>query len=247
LAQTAFERELEIFRAEEETAQQYFFSYLSVRNLAGTNAEVLSTMNATPLFWITTHHAMLLATFVALGRIFDQNSKHNIDSLMSVVSKDISTFSMTALAARKQAAALTEAEAATYVVGKHALNAGDLRNLRKQIASWRRVYEARYRDIRHRVFAHKALANLSEVNELLAKAKVDEMKELFAFMSALYTALWEAFHNGEEPVLNAQNFVLPPDPAPGRQMLPGETVYREGHAVLKWVLEGALASKQGRT
>jgi hypothetical protein len=33
-AQGSFEKELEIFRTEEEVAQQYFFAYLSVRNLA---------------------------------------------------------------------------------------------------------------------------------------------------------------------------------------------------------------------
>jgi hypothetical protein len=56
VAETEFERELEIFRTEEETAQQYFFSYLSVRSLAATNGDVLKMINTTP--WITAHHAM---------------------------------------------------------------------------------------------------------------------------------------------------------------------------------------------
>jgi hypothetical protein len=70
--------ELEIFRTEEETAQQYFFAYLSVRSMAAENSDVLKMMNMNPLFWVTAHHAMLLSTFVALGRIFDLQSKHNI-------------------------------------------------------------------------------------------------------------------------------------------------------------------------
>jgi AbiU2 len=68
--------ELEIFRTEEETAQQYFFAYLSVRSMAAENSDVLKMMNINPLFWVTAHHAMLLSTFVALGRIFDLKSKH---------------------------------------------------------------------------------------------------------------------------------------------------------------------------
>jgi hypothetical protein len=231
VAETEFERELEIFRTEEETAQQYFFSYC---RLAATNDDVLKMMNTTPLFWITTHHAMLLSVFVALGRIFDRNSKHNINNLMSTASKELSAFSLAALVARKRAAGLTQEEAAAYVIGKHELTPSDLRHLRKKIASWRRVYEDRYSDVRHKVFAHKALSNLAEVNELLAKTKIDEMKALFAFMSALHSTLWEAFHNGLQPSLNVRDFVLPPDPPiPGQQMLPGETVYREGHAALK--------------
>jgi hypothetical protein len=62
-----FEIELEVFRTEEETAQQYFFCYLSVRSLAAKSAAVLAAMNTAPLFWITTHHAMLLSAIIALG------------------------------------------------------------------------------------------------------------------------------------------------------------------------------------
>jgi hypothetical protein len=232
---TSFERELEIFRTEEEVAQQYFFAYLSVRGLAAANSDVLKMMNTTPLFWATTHHAMLLSAFGALGRIFDKKSKHNIDSLMSAASKDLSAFSKAALAARKRAAGLTQQEAAAYVAGKHELTHNDLRCLRKKIAFWRRVYEDRYKDVRHKVFAHKALSDVTEANAILAKTKIAEMKTLFAFMSALYSELWEAFHNGRRPSLNdVRDFVLPPDP--GQDVLPGETVYREGHAVLKSLL-----------
>jgi hypothetical protein len=36
---------------------------------------------------------VLLSAFVALGRIFDQDSKHNIDSLMVIASKEFAVFS----------------------------------------------------------------------------------------------------------------------------------------------------------
>jgi hypothetical protein len=169
VAQTEFEKELEIFRTEEETAQQYFFSYLSVRSLAARNPDVLRVMNTAPLFWITTHHAMLLSAFVALGRIFDQDSKHNIDRLMVTASKELAAFSKANLAARKKSAGLTQKEAADYVSDKHELTPKDIRALRKEIAAWRRIYEGRYREVRHKVFAHKALSDLAEVNKLFGK------------------------------------------------------------------------------
>src|SRR5258707_182993 len=113
----AFVDELELFRTEEEVAQQYFFCYLSVRTLAAAEPEVLKTINATPLFWITTHHAMLLSAFVALGRIFDQDKKslHNIDKLIKAVSDDLQAFTRPALAARKLAAGISAEDAAAYV------------------------------------------------------------------------------------------------------------------------------------
>jgi hypothetical protein len=45
-----FLRELEIFRTEEESAQQFFFAYLSVRALAAENPDVALD---TPFVWPT--------------------------------------------------------------------------------------------------------------------------------------------------------------------------------------------------
>jgi hypothetical protein len=194
-------------------------------------------MNAAPLFWITTDHAMLLSAIVALGRIFDQDSKHNIGKLMATALENLALFSKAALAARRVSAGLTKAAAAKYVADKHELTAPDVRALRKEIAAWRRIYEDRYRDVRHKIFAHKGVSNVQEANELLAKTSVDQLKALFAFLSALYSALWELFHNGREPSLSIREFVLPPDPpAPRRDKLPGEIVYRAGHAALMSML-----------
>ena len=113
-ADAAFGEELGIFRTEDETAQQPFFAYLSARELAASNHDVLEAMN-TPLFWLTTYHAMLLAAFVGLGRVFDQQPGHNIDRLMVVNSKDLTVFSTSALAKRKQGAGLSIKEAGIYV------------------------------------------------------------------------------------------------------------------------------------
>jgi AbiU2 len=242
MPQTAFEEELEVFRTEEETAQQYFFCYLSVRTLAAKNPAVLEAMNRTPLFWITTHHAMLLSAIVALGRIFDQDSKHNINSLMSTTSKSLALFSKSALAARKEAAGLTKQQAAAYVSDKYELTPQDVRALRRKIAEWRRLYESGYREIRHKVFAHKEVSDVDETHDLWAKTSVDELKALFAFLNALYTALWELFYNGRQPLLTVRTFVLPPDSAVnGREMSPGEKVYGECQAVLTSMLSNPVA------
>jgi hypothetical protein len=230
----AFVDELELFRTEEEVAQQYFFCYLSVRTLAAAQAEVLKTINDTPLFWITTHHAMLLSAFVALGRIFDQDKKslHNIDKVIKAVSDDLQAFTRPALAVRKQAAGLSADDAAAYVGDAYELTPVDVRDIRKQVARWRQVYEARYRDIRHGVFAHKSL-NRADTDALMAKTNIEEMKSLFGFLHVLHGALWQAYFNGRKPDLAIPEFVLPPVPVPrGGSMKAGERVFREGHEVL---------------
>jgi putative SOS response-associated peptidase YedK len=131
-------------------------------------------------------------------------------------------------------AGLTHEQAVEYVADAHELTTRDLRALRKEIALWRRVYNERYRDVRHKVFAHKELSDIDEVNKLLAKTNVDEMKKLFAFLSAVYSAFWELFYNGREPVLSPHTFVLPPKA--GQEKSSGETVYVEGHSALMSML-----------
>lgn len=240
-AEAAFEQELEIFRKEEETAQQHFFAYLSVREHAASDIEVLRAMNTAALFWLTTHHALLVSTFIALGRIFDQNSAHNIDSLMALASKNLSAFSKPALAKRKEKAGLTKGEVAAYVSDAFEPTTGDFRALRKEIKAQRVIYEARYRDIRDKVFAHNEIFDLDVANQLLANTRVDEMKALFGFLHALYEALWQLFQNGRKLGLNARAFVLPPSSMAGAQMLPGEKVFREGQRVLAHVMQGLKA------
>ena len=64
-----FESELTIFNKEQQIAQQYFLSYLSLRSIAASNSDVLRWMNATPLFWLMVETAMLQSMFIVLGRI----------------------------------------------------------------------------------------------------------------------------------------------------------------------------------
>jgi hypothetical protein len=78
-----------------------------------------------------------------------------------------------ALALRKQAAGVSAEDAAAYVDGSYELTPADVREIRKQVAHWRRVYEARYRDIRHGVFAHKGL-DQAGADALMAKTNVEE-------------------------------------------------------------------------
>jgi hypothetical protein len=56
-----------------------------------------------PLFWITTHKAMLVAPFASLSRVFDQKSEHNLDRMIRVAAADLTIFSKDALQSRREA------------------------------------------------------------------------------------------------------------------------------------------------
>lgn len=52
-AEADFERELEVFRTEAETAAQFFYAYLDIHGCAGADKAVYRLLNTAPLFWNT--------------------------------------------------------------------------------------------------------------------------------------------------------------------------------------------------
>jgi hypothetical protein len=221
--------ELKIFHAEEAAAQQYFFAYVTVGEMAAADSELLKLIHLHPWFWTSAHHAMLLATFVALGRIFDPGSPHNIGTLMKAVSADTREFSCDALKDRLIEKGLSPEEAAEHAGHAHELTKTEVRELKKKVECWRRVYEANYDAIRNKVFAHKELSSAQEIDVLFAKTSVDELKKLFKFLSSLRLALWAAYENGVAANLECYD----------QDMFVGERVRREGEKILKLMLEGS--------
>lgn len=96
-AATDFENELEIFRTEADSAAQYLYAYLSIHETAGRRRSVHALLNTAPLFWNTNLSALQAGTFIVLGRIFDQDSSHNVDRLLHVAQRNLGLFSKTAL------------------------------------------------------------------------------------------------------------------------------------------------------
>ncbi len=79
-AEQAFIRELEIFRSEAQAGAQFLYAYLAFNAIIGKNRKALDLVNETPLLWKTSMGALQTSLFIVLGRIFDQSSKHNIDT-----------------------------------------------------------------------------------------------------------------------------------------------------------------------
>jgi hypothetical protein len=225
------DRAIEIFRKEEEEAQQSLFAYLGVRTLLAERPDLVDMVNRNSMYWITSQHALLVNAFIALGRVFDQTSNHNIDLLLKMVETNLAMLNRDALRERKEQV-ISADQAAEYVLDKHATTIEDVRGMRSEVKKWRKIYEAVYRPVRHN-FAHKRTANIEEVNALLAKTNIDEMKAMLGFLHSLHEGLRELYLNGRNPLpLPNVTFVLPPAQKPQRQYHPGEKAYREAQAVL---------------
>jgi hypothetical protein len=202
-----FERELEIFRTEAESAAQFLYAYLAIHATAADKRAVFDLLNTAALFWNTNLGALQTATFIVLGRMFDQNSNHNIDRLLGFAQKNPGIFSKVALAIRKQGQSATPPDWLNdYLATSYVPKKSDFRRLRTLVKKHRKIYEARYRDIRHQWFAHKELADPATIGALFAKTNTRELQRLVTFLGSLYDALCELFVNGRKPVLRPRRY-----------------------------------------
>ena len=243
-----FEAELEVFRQEAESAVQFFYAWLSVHQVASRNETVEDLLNAAPLFWNTALGALQSSAFIALGRIFDQErDTHNIDCLIRLAQINPDIFSLEALAERKRRLAPTANEwLAEYLKNAHVPTHDDFRRLRKHVAARRKIYEANFRPVRHKVFAHKHLSHQVDQQALFAKVSVPEIQQVLVFLRRLHQALWDLLLNRRKPVLRPARYsvtqMLALPKANGASLQ--ERLTREAERFLKSTAKAVEGSRQ---
>ena len=206
---TLFDAELEVFRKEAEAAIQFLYGYLAVHAVAADHTSVHKLLNQAPLFWNTSLGALQTAAFMALGRIFDQKSPHNLDVLIRMAQKHPDIFSKTGLGRRKQGTNPTPPEwLDDYLRNAYEPTSQDFRRLRTHIHKWRKIYESNYRDIRHKLFAHKELSEQAETDAVFQKANVKELQRMSVFLGSLHDAFWQLFFNGRKPILRPRRYSI---------------------------------------
>ncbi|MGD0498664.1 MAG: hypothetical protein ABSC23_09545 [Bryobacteraceae bacterium] len=197
-----FARQLEIFRVEAESGAQFFYSYLAVHELAKRQRRVFRLLDRDALFWNTLLGGAQTGAIMTLGRIFDHRSPHNINTLIRLMNQHRGVFSKPALGRRKQGndpqppAWLPE-----YLCTAYEPTNADFRRIADYVKKYRRIYEAKYREVRNQLYAHKQAADPASIATLVKGTSIKEMERVFTFLLQLHQALQELFVNGRKPVL----------------------------------------------
>jgi len=198
----AFLDELESLRRDSEGCIQYWYTLSSIRLAAHKHQGVKTRLDNDWLFWNTVSSSLQVSTFIAMGRVFDQNSPHNIDRLIGNAQRNIKIFSREALERRKIEGSPNAPEwIDEYMLSTYEPCQEDFRKLRKHIKRYRAIYESNYRDIRHKVYAHKEVIDDHEVAQLFAVTNIKEMQKMMIFLKRIHECLWQLFYNGRKPVL----------------------------------------------
>jgi len=204
-----FVHELEVFRKEAEASIQFLYAFFAVHAVAADHESVHKLLNQAPLFWNTTLGVLQTAAFMALGRVFDQKSAHNLDVLIRMAQKHPEIFSKAALARRKQGTNPSPPEwLDNYMRDAYEPTPEDFRRLRAHVRKWRKIYESNYRDIRRKLFAHKEVSEQVQTDALFKKTNVVELQRMAVFLGSLHDALWGLLFNGHKPVLRPRRYSL---------------------------------------
>ena len=194
-----FAQELEFFRKEVEPAARFLYTQLAIHDAAAKNPAVVDAINRSPYFWQTILRALFDASIIALGRVFDNGSPHNIAVLFRAAAGNEEGFSKDALAERKRALSANADEwLDAYLASTPEHQPGALREMANRIRHFRDTYEKRYKPIRDKVVAH-AEASDEERAALFAETNTAEMQEMFVFLVGVYDALWNLHMNGRPP------------------------------------------------
>lgn len=203
-----FATELELFRTEVESAIQFFYAWDATHTMAATDPKVRRLLNEAPLFWNTSLGALQASTLVALGRVFDPDqNNHSVTRLLAEAHANLAMFSKEALADRKRAqSANADQWLPEYLTMVYEPTSDDFRRLKKYLSIRRKIYEEKYRPLRHKVFAHRGVATRDEVEDLFAKTSIRELQQLLVFLRRLHQTLWELYFNGRKPVLRPSRY-----------------------------------------
>ena len=160
-----------------------------------------------PLFWNTSLASLQESAIIALGRIFDNDSPHNVGSLLTKA-EDLRIFSKDALGHRKQGTSATAPEwLEDFLAQAYEPSAQDIHELGSEVRKWRRVYEATYKPLRDKIYAHRELPNdAEELRAAIASTRVKELEQMCTFLISLQDALWELYENGREPIIARSAF-----------------------------------------
>jgi AbiU2 len=200
--------QLEIFHSEAESAIKCAYAWGAIHAVAAKDKTIVRLLSQAPTFWKTNLDALQASLFVTLNRIFEtKNNPHSVGRLLHFASSNLDIFSKTELASRKgmNPANLEEWES-NYLQNAYEPTNDDFKCMKSLVAVRRNIYQAKYKNLRNKVYAHREVATQFEVVQLLEKTDTEEVLKMVVFLGSIYDDLWQLYTNGRKPMLTSEFF-----------------------------------------
>jgi len=195
-----FLTQLENFDKESRNAARYAYADFAIQHAASKSKRLLNRLNETPTFWLAVSAAIQTATYISLGRIFDNNSPYNINQLLCSAELNISKFQREAVAKRAREGHKSDPPwLSEKLNGAYYPKQIDFLRLRKKVEKYRALYEHAFKPARNKYIAHREKQSRDEVSALFQRGTIKDLWRLTTFLQQLHDALWQLYHNGQKP------------------------------------------------
>jgi hypothetical protein len=236
--------QLDNFRNEAYAAAQYLYADMAVQHAASQSKKLLDRLNMTPSFWLIHSAGMQVATYVAIGRIFDTTSRYNINALIDAFEANLNDFSRESLAERKRDVFVGHPERlAEYLDKAHFPTVRDVERLRSKVAEYRQIFDRAVKPVRHKYIAHREKREHNEVQALFSAGTNRELWRMVTFFYSMYLGLWDQYHNGKKVLLRPLRYSVKVmyDSVGQCRSGPHETIVSETRKLMEFIEKASVA------
>ena len=200
--ETDFQVRLDALESDARACAAFAYTEYVLRHRAGADPAVGQLLNEHKAFWWPILSALQKSTFLALGRIFDDDkATHNARELLKFAESHLGIFSQQALEARKIREGLDPLIAKKYAAAAYIRPRDGLAALRAELESKQDFYKSKLAPIRHQVYAHRARLSAGARDALFADLMLHDLEGIIVFTLQLERAVFKLYHDGREPIL----------------------------------------------
>jgi len=186
---------------EVQLASSSYLSWRTIQNLPADDSELLNALNRNPSSWILIRQSLMLSLIMSLGRIFDSEPDAlSVDKLLRYSIDNINLFSRDSLLERKRVgwSDFEELTLDVYMDNTVVPVEADFQRLRGEVRQHKNRFDAYYRPLRNKIFAHKDIESLGRTDDLWTATASNNIEETLHFLNDLMYTLHGSHVNGKE-------------------------------------------------
>ena len=207
ISESEYWHNYELIRNEVFVSIESFYTYREIHNFAAESEKHYQMINKEASFWNINLYGLQAAFFVTLGRLFDSDDRScTIDRLLSETKSHPEFFSKRAFESRRMIDGKRPGYLDSYLVDVWEPTAEDLETLESYLAPFKAQFDAIYKPIRNKVFAHRDFRSREQADDLFGKTKIEEIGKILYALHDVMEAIWQLYHNGNQPGLGKRTY-----------------------------------------
>lgn len=198
-----FTDELNIFKNEVMSVLKSLYVELAIHEFAAKDKKFLDALNYSPTFWNTVLSALQHSTFTTLGRIFDNNGRNSINTLLRVTKSNKDLFTKESFSTRwesNEERRKIDTWLPEYLKKVYVPKDKDFKQLEVYVSKQKAIYKKIYRPIRDH-FGHRLYNKNVDIKVIFDKVNIRDLEKFCVRLEGLYEVLWQLYHNGVGPLL----------------------------------------------